>query len=356
MKVAFYAMGDESLPSTWFRVLQYRDSLAKSDIQADYFVLSPNRKGKIQKWIDSFGQVMTRYQQLSKAKNYDLLIIQKGLTSWRCRGLVEWFQSLKVPYLVDIDDAIYSKLPGAFPSYLRWMQDAEEPVKLFKSSKGMIVGNRFLADFAKKYVKDIYIIPTPVDTHTYSMSSKKESKPITIGWSGSAANNHYFNEMIPILTNLAKRNAFKLAIISNNLKKIDTQKLNGIPLEFMEWKKQSEVEDLRRIDIGLMPLRDDEWSKGKCGLKALQYMALGIPAICSPVGINEEIIQQGVNGCLAANPEEWERKLELLLGDENLRKNMGIQARKTVENRYSVDVTTPKLVQVIHEVIQNGKP
>lgn len=360
IKIAFYTIGDGALPSTWFRVFQYRKALQSAGIHADYFSLSPAKGGKLRAWAAHLRQAATRLWQLQKAHRYDLLIIQKGLSPWRCRWLSDFLKAAKIPYLVDIDDAIYTRFPVSFPPYLQWLQDSQEPLRLFESASGVIAGNRFLADFAKQYVRKIWIIPTPIDLEIYQRQPEKPDpekpdKDVVVGWSGCTANNFYFNEMIPVLNALAKKAEFRIVIISNDLKNIDVQKLNGTPLRFVEWKKPSEVEDLRQMDIGIMPLEDDEWSRGKCGLKALQYMALGIPAVCSPVGINQEIIEDGVNGFLAATREEWIHKLFRLVQDSELRKAMAFEARKTVETRYSVEANAPKLIQVIEEALQNGK-
>ena len=129
---------------------------------------------------------------------------------------------------------------------------------------------------------------------------------------------------------------------------IELDKLDkNIEFEFVAWKYATEVEDLQNIDIGTMPLNEDVWSRGKCGLKALQYMAAGIPAVCSPVGMNSEIIQDGRNGFLASGEEDWFNKLSLLIEDRGLRQKIGEAGRQTVEEKYSLKINAPKLKQAI---------
>jgi glycosyltransferase involved in cell wall biosynthesis len=122
-----------------------------------------------------------------------------------------------------------------------------------------------------------------------------------------------------------------------------------LDVEALPWRAATEVEDLRPIDVGIMPLPDDEWSRGKCGMKALQYMALGIPPVVSPVGVNAAIVQDGVNGFQARNDDEWVEKILLLLRDPELRRRLGARARRTVEDRYSARVQAPRLAQVLRE-------
>jgi glycosyltransferase involved in cell wall biosynthesis len=122
-----------------------------------------------------------------------------------------------------------------------------------------------------------------------------------------------------------------------------------VPVHCKPWRAESEVEDLRGFDVGLMPLPDDEWSRGKCGLKALQYMALGIPPVVSPVGVNTSIVRDGINGFHARSEEEWVDRITLLLSDESLRHRMGSEARRTVEQSYSHRVHAPRMARVLRE-------
>src|SRR5205085_9303190 len=153
-----------------------------------------------------------------------------------------------------------------------------------------------------------------------------------IGWTGSATTLTYILIMHPIFEDLARTHRFKLRIIGEAPA---YPKVRGAEVENLQWRASTEPEDLMPLDIGVMPLSDDEWSRGKCGAKALQYMALGIATICSPVGVNRDIVQHGVNGFLASTPDEWLARLRELLDDVELRRRLGSAARKTVEQRFS---------------------
>ena len=140
--------------------------------------------------------------------------------------------------------------------------------------------------------------------------------------------------------------------MSNSLEGIDKKIFSPVEIEFIHWGREKEVEVIRSFDIGIMPLEDDEWSRGKCGLKALQYMAVGIPVVASPVGVNKEIIQDGINGYLADTSQEWEDKLKLLLEEEKRRRDIGLKGRETVENHYSLKVNAPRLIKALKEVAE----
>ena len=151
------------------------------------------------------------------------------------------------------------------------------------------------------------------------------------------------------LEKLARRERFKQRVIGTPQYEIE-----GVEVEAMPWRAQTEIEDLVPCDIGIMPLPDDKWSKGKCGLKALQFMALGIPAMCSPVGVNTEIIQDGENGFIADTEDEWVEKLAQLLRSSDLRQRIGLAGRRTVEQKYSAEVQAPRVFEIFQSVVQQS--
>ena len=186
------------------------------------------------------------------------------------------------------------------------------------------------------------IIPTTIDTETYTPKDDSMicGRPV-IGWSGSLTTLKHLRTVISPLQQLGKFLDFRLKVLGN-----EDFPIAGIEVESKGWDRDSEVPDLHSFDIGIMPLPDDAWSRGKCGLKALQYMALGIPTVASPVGVNSEIIEEGKNGVLATSEQEWVEKLSLLLSDEALRERLSREGRKTVEEQYSAKVQALRLLDV----------
>ena len=211
-----------------------------------------------------------------------------------------------------------------------------------------MAGNEFLADYARANTENVTIIPTTIDTDKYEFIERTDNPEIvTIGWSGSFSTIQHLDTIRNVLQELAKTEKFRLRVIGT-----PEYQLPGVDVEAIQWRSETELDDLRHIDIGLMPLPDDNWSKGKCGLKALQYMALGVPSICSPVGVNSTIIRDGENGFLAESKAEWVEKIKQLIHSPELRRKLGRAGRETVEREYSAKIVAPKVLEVFRSAVK----
>ncbi|MFN3330135.1 MAG: glycosyltransferase family 4 protein, partial [Pyrinomonadaceae bacterium] len=264
-----------------------------------------------------------------------------------------WFErriaNSGIPMVFDFDDAIFVPYKSPANGYLSYLKFPQKTATICSFSSHVIAGNEYLASYAKRFNRNVTIIPTTIDTEKYKPVEKAENKEVlTIGWSGSLSTVQHLDTIREVFKELAKTERFRLRVIGTGSYKID-----GVDVEAMVWRADSEIADLEKIDIGVMPLPDDEWSRGKCGLKALQYMALGIPTICSPVGVNTKIIQDGENGFLASSKEEWVEKLKKLLHSYELRKRFGLAGRKTVEENYSAKVQAPRVFEIFKSVVEN---
>jgi len=354
-RIGIYAIGSADVPSTRFRMIQYLPYLKKSGFDVRMYVLPSVNGGRLIKFLGLLLQALLRWFQLGNIRKFDLVVIQKGLSEWRCRALFGRLVSFKKPYLYDVDDAVYATAPVQLPVGLRWLQDFDEPLRLMRGSRHIIAGNNYLAAFIRNYNKRVSVIPTSVDTDMYKCEiAVTKNQPLVLGWSGSPGTNVYFNALIPALNQLAKRNRFLILLMSGSANHLDIDRLPEDFVEFVQWDKTNEISVLKRMNIGLAPLNDDEWTRGKCGLKALLYMALGIPVVGSPVGVNAEIIQDGINGFLAETEEEWIRKLEILMKDDVMRARMGIAARGTVEKKYSIKENVLELERIMRTALQDG--
>ncbi len=246
----------------------------------------------------------------------------------------EWLLArvLRKRIIYDFDDAIW--LPNTshenrIAAFLKWHQKVRS---ICAWSWKVSCGNQFLADFARSVNPHVIVNPTTIDTKRHQPPSVKKERTPVIGWTGTHSTLPYLNEVIPTLQLLRQKRPFTLLIISN---KPPAFRFDG--MEFLPWRKESEIEDLAKIDIGIMPLKDDVWAQGKCGLKILQYMAMGIPPVASAVGVNVDIIDSGATGFLCRTQDDWAENLERLLTDDTLCKKMGTAARTRVQNSYSVD-------------------
>jgi glycosyltransferase involved in cell wall biosynthesis len=187
--------------------------------------------------------------------------------------------------------------------------------------------------------------PTTIDTDKYAVEERVENEVPIIGWSGSFSTVPYLDSLRGALGRLAQQEQFKLRVIGTSEYSIE-----GVNAEALPWRSATEVSDLRPLDIGIMPLPDDEWARGKCGLKALQYMALGIPTVCSPVGVNSKIISHGENGFLATSEDEWITVLTQLLHSASLRRKVGLAGRVAVGKEYSARVQAPQMLEILEKV------
>lgn len=239
---------------------------------------------------------------------------------------------LQKKIIYDFDDAIW--LPNTsehnkIASSLKWHSKVSS---ICKWSYKVSCGNEYLSKYASNFNKQVYEIPTTIDTTSrHNILSTHEDGRQVIGWTGTHSTIKYLDFLIPILVRLEKKYDFDFLVISNKRPTYDLKSL-----KFIAWNKATEIEDLSKITIGVMPLEDDQWSAGKCGFKGLQYMSLRIPTIMSPVGVNKEIVEHLVNGILASSLEEWESSLEQLLLDRSLRLKLGEAGRERVVNAYSV--------------------
>ena len=247
----------------------------------------------------------------------------------------EWIlvKVLRRKYHYDFDDAIWIPNYSAANAKFQVLKCYWKVPKLIKWANSVSAGNDYLVNYALQFNKNVTRIPTTIDTkNQHNVSVDHEKTPVVIGWTGTHSTMHYLDRLIPILRKLENEFEFEFRIISN---KKPTYELRS--LRYMDWKLETEIEDLSKIQIGLMPLVYDMWSEGKCGFKALQYMALGMACVVSPVGVNTTIVEHRKNGFVSDTEEEWENALRELLTHPELRKELGEQAKISIEEKWSVE-------------------
>jgi glycosyltransferase involved in cell wall biosynthesis len=267
-------------------------------------------------------------------------------------ALLERLMARRAPLIFDFDDAIW--LTSGQHGRRTLADQIRRPWKtnyILRASAGVSAGNAYLAAHAAQFAPDVEIVPTTIDvTGTYARQKTPRTEGLlTIGWSGSHSTAKYIRDLLPVLAELRGKLPFRLLVIGAS----DVAH-PGLEIECRPWRSATEVDDLLEIDVGLMPLVSDAWSSGKCGLKALQYMALAIPPVISPVGVNTEIVSDGENGILASTNEDWHRALQAL-AEPSLRARLGASARRTVESRYSAELGAEKFAALIRRVSQAGQ-
>lgn len=260
--------------------------------------------------------------------------------------LFEWIiaKLLRKKIVYDFDDAIWVPVVSDANKIIRGIKCFYKIKSICKWAAVISVGNSFLASFAAKYNANVRIIPTVVDTenahNTMKPLAATQQVPV-VGWTGTHSTLKYLQIVLPALKTIQQKINFAFIVIAD----IDPQ-LTIEQYRFIKWNKETEIEDLLKMDIGLMPLTDDELSKGKCGFKAIQYMALGIPPVVSPVGVNKDIVEDGVNGYTCITATDWVAKIQLLLADSAARTKMGAVAKKLIEEKFSVKATQHLFMQL----------
>jgi glycosyltransferase involved in cell wall biosynthesis len=358
MKVVYFAKTSEIGPSSRYRIFQYVPYLRSCAVHVAIHPLFGSAYFRLLLWppaIRWFAKVI--YVALRFAKRTldvmtlgkaDLVVIEGQLFPYM--GLLaERLLTKRYKVIVELDDAIY----------LTYRHEQKIPA-LLRMSSGAIVGNRTLAEYAGRYQPNVRVIPTVVDTDRfrpmktsdrYGRARPEDDKHLIIVWIGLDYNVPFLDLLVPALQRLQKEHPVTVRIISSR-----RYVLPGVETEFKPWSYETEVADLQGSDIGVMPLADTEWARGKCGLKLLQYMAGGIPCVASPVGVNRDIISDGHNGFMAAGDEEWYGRLQALCRDPKLRSRIGAAGRETVESEYSLQTWGPRLADAYRAMADISQP
>ncbi|HSP07260.1 MAG TPA: glycosyltransferase family 4 protein, partial [Acidobacteriota bacterium] len=322
MRLTYFARYSRVGPSSRYRIFQFENRYREAGVDLQVQILFDDRYFEILR--SSFpaarkpSYILSRYLQRKEFLSSfasDLVVIEHQLFPF---APLAWEQRyLPSRYLLEFDDAIYVKHPRKMP----W---------LIRHATAVIAGNRTLAEYARQFHKEVHIVPTVLDTALYAPGVKSKSDRVQVGWAGLEYNFEYLRFLTPVFQSLTKSLPVDVVILSGS-----RPRGFEFPFRFEKWDPGREAQQINEFDIGVMPLRDDVWGRGKCGMKLLQFMSLGVPAVASPVGVNQEIVEDGVNGFLARSAEEWEQRLARLVADADLRRRMGAAARNRVVQDYS---------------------
>lgn len=308
-------------------------------------------RGRIQRHYVYFIIVfLRRFAAIWSSSRYDAVFLQRDIISeffYDPPLFIFALRLLNKRIIYDVDDAMWIFPPHSirggsptlnFMTRLRFFWNV-------RLSQNIIVGNEYLAEYVKKINSSVVVIPTPVDTANCPVRKHKIRKTIIIGWTGGPGNLVYLKLLEKPLARLALKYPIKLRVISSR-----TIEMNGIDVEFIPWDKITEAKNIAAFDIGIMPVYDNLYTRGKGGFKILEYMAAGLPSVVSPVGVNAHIIKDNENGFIAKDEKEWEDKLSMLIRDESLRNYMGCKAREFVCTHYDYKVWVPSFLNAIKKV------
>lgn len=331
MKVLFL-LSKRQPPSSRLRILNCLPAYHEADIES---AVMPIPSG-----------LPSRIRMLRAIAGNDVVVIQKK-TSFHLfeLALMKWIN----PHIIfDMDDAVmFHELEHHQPltgkNFLKF-------IRTVNHCAAVVAGNQYLAKFAEPNCKHVYVLPTPIDLDRYQVKEYAQpSKEVVIGWIGVAGNLHYLRRLEPVFKRLCGEFAnVHLKIVSNDFVDMD-----DVRIIKEKWALATEIVSLRSFDIGIMPLDDTHWARGKCGYKILQYMGVGVPMVASPVGINSEFIRPGEAGFLASDEEEWYQRLRTLVISPESRKSMGLRGRQLVEDKYSQGRYAAAYAEIARQVVAN---
>jgi glycosyltransferase involved in cell wall biosynthesis len=251
------------------------------------------------------------------------------------------------PLIYDFDDAIFRLHTSGNNRAAAWLKQPGKTATLCRISDRVVVGNSYLAEWASLHNDRVTVVPTSIDTDRCRPRDPSiTNRRVVVGWTGSSTSQTYLEAFAPMLRTLLTTGDLKLRVLSTR-----EPDLPGVPHEWRRWTPANEDEEIASFDIGIMPMPDEEWAKGKCALKALQYMAAGVATVASGIGANREVIEHGKNGLLASSTEEWLCAIRSLVRDASLRRQLGAAGRCIVEAGYSMRSSAGKLETVIRELM-----
>lgn len=284
---------------------------------------------------------------LLEKNKYDIIWLQQEAFPWIPSFIETFLLKSKTPIVVDHDDAFFHRYDLHKSASVRKIL-GNKIDKTMRISNLVIVGNSYLAErAAKNNCKNIRIIPTVIDIAKYDIKEKKNisGEKFIAGWIGSPPNALYIKNIEESLEQFCNSYNGKLHLVGAG-----KTFLTKIPYENIEWNEETEVDEIKKFDVGIMPLIDSPWERGKCGFKLIQYMACGIPVVASPVGVNKELVKNGVNGFLAETSDDWLKYLKILKDNPDLRKEMGLNGRKLVEDKFTLQVNAPIIEKIFREI------
>lgn len=359
MKVLFVPYGTGRAPATRYRVMQYLPFLKKqgvdfrvvsaiSGFSTNLMIKSPD----FNPWLRFIYYIYVFLERslrltilMSIAWKFDLVFFQRTTLPFRFEILTK---SINKNIIFDIDDAIYlpdNENRDFLSRFKRYIKETEV-INMLKISKAVIVENEYIKDYVSHYCKSIFKIPGPIDTERFFVRGDMKTEKVTIGWIGSPATTPYLHMMDKVFKNISDKYPkvlFKFIGLGN----YDNP---AVKFEKVDWGYNTEVRMLQTFDIGIMPMPDNEWTRGKLGCKMLQYMAVGVPAVVSYTLTNAEMIKNGENGYFAKNEDDWTKILSTLIEDGSLRRKVGLSGRQTVLEKCALSENTKRLTDIFEKI------
>jgi glycosyltransferase involved in cell wall biosynthesis len=287
-----------------------------------------------------------------RARHYDAVVIHREAALIGPAIYESLIARTGVPVIYDFDDAIWSPAQARVNGPFAHLHFFGKTSSICKLATAVTTGNEFLADYARKRNSNVFVVPTSVELRDYpSIPEPADDQKFIVCWTGSTSTLIHFEHARAALERLAEQIPLVVKVICS---KPPERPIAGAENQFVPWSAETEARDVGACHVGIMPMPDDEISRGKCAMKALQYMATGRPVVVSPVGVNPEIVRPGENGFLATSPSEWVDALMRFSASPTLRSKLGASARRTVEIGYSAQVSAAKFAAIVGSVLMES--
>lgn len=311
---------------------------------SESYLLNLYQKG-YRKWSDMLLSHLKRAVSMAKICHYDLIWIEKEIFPWMPAFMEQLIHGMGIPYVVDFDDAIFHKYDLHRHHIVRQLLGQKIDTVMNRAAL-VIAGNSYLSKRAQidAGAKNILLLPTVIDLKRYQLREQKEPSPFTIGWIGSPTTAVYLQSVLPVLIELQAQYDMRVVVVGAG-----KDQFHDAPFEFLPWSEDSEAKIIQGFDVGIMPLPDTAWAKGKCGYKLIQYMACGVPVVATDIGANRDIVNNGQHGFLATTLKDWYSAIRALYLDADLRNSMSLKCRHRVEQRYHLDITAPILEKYLKQ-------
>jgi glycosyltransferase involved in cell wall biosynthesis len=344
-------------PSQRFRIEQWSPHLSRLGIDVTFVPFGSDRLHHI---LHRGGQVASkalhmslalaaRFRDAWQAAAYDAVWVARE-ASLVGPALAERLAVYRRPAMIfDFDDAVWVRYVSPTNRFFSYLKCPGKTRTLCRKAAAVSAGNEHLAEYARPLNANVWVVPTTVSLEAYQPRSGSGSGVPVIGWTGSHSSAQYLSLVSGALTRLRQRREFRLLIVG-----AEGISVPGVDTTCKPWRSETEVADIEPFDIGIMPLPDEPWARGKCALKAIQYMGLAVPPVVSPVGVNATVVEHGRTGFHATTEDEWVEALDALLGDAEKRRRMGTAAREVVARHYSAEAQAPRVAEMIRGITSPG--
>lgn len=356
--LAFVPYPVGTAPSQRYRLEQWAPRLRTQGIEVEFrpfatssltqLLYKPGRA--FRKALALSRAIISQYKQLPARGAFDVVVVHRSM-ALAGPPILERRVVHVAPLVYDFDDAIHLVNTSAANRAFGWLKFSEKTAEIVSLALSVTVGNDYLAGFARRHNQNVVVVPSSVDTMVYTPGPSRapRARPV-VGWMGSSTSQALMEPFAPLLARLAGA-GMVVRLVSDRRPAVF-----GFPFEWRPWAADSEVADLRDFDVGIMPLPNTEWAKGKCAMKIIQYMGVGVPSVGSAVGANLEVIRDGENGLLASSDDEWVEKIARITRDPVTAARLGAAGRETVVTHYSAEVCADRFAEVLRLAAAHGAP